>query len=276
MKPLESKNFDLSFEWYYGEGSFLSVGYFRKDIDNYIGTSMVEISPFDLTTPVGGAYFNAAVANGCAVGSTDFRGCVRRYIFQNYNGSPGVNQTGVDSNGQPVGTIAGQPGDPAAMFRVSVPVNKQSSALDGWELNVQHMFGESGFGLSANYTIVDSDLTYDDYNLGDQFAMLGLSNSANFVAFYDKGQWQVRAAYNWRDKFLSSTFDSWRPNPVYVEEYGQWDVNVSYQVSEHLSLHAEAINLTDQTMRSHGRNERQVFYATQTGPRYMLGFRYKF
>ena len=80
MKPLESKNFDLSFEWYYGEGSFLSVGYFRKDIDNYIGTSMVEISPFDLTTPVGGAYFNAAVANGCAVGSTDFRGCVRRYI----------------------------------------------------------------------------------------------------------------------------------------------------------------------------------------------------
>lgn len=276
LKPLESKNFDLSFEWYYGEGSFLSVGYFRKDIDNYIGTSMVEISPFDLTTPVGGAYFNAAVANGCAVGSTDFRGCVRRYIFQNYNGSPGVNQTGVDSNGQPVGTIAGQPGDPAAMFRVSVPVNKQSSALDGWELNVQHMFGESGFGLSANYTIVDSDLTYDDYNLGDQFAMLGLSNSANFVAFYDKGQWQVRAAYNWRDKFLSSTFDSWRPNPVYVEEYGQWDVNVSYQVSEHLSLHAEAINLTDQTMRSHGRNERQVFYATQTGPRYMLGFRYKF
>ena len=29
-------------------------------------------------------------------------------------------------------------------------------------------------------------------------------------------------------------------------------------------------------MRSHGRNERQVFYATQTGPRYMLGFRYRF
>ena len=276
LKPLESKNFDLSFEWYYGEGSYLSVGYFRKDIDNYIGTSVTEISPFDLRTPVGGAYFNEAVASGCTQGAIDFRGCVRNYIFENYAGTPGVVQTGVGTDGQPLGTIAGLPGDPLAVFRVTVPVNKESSQLDGWELNVQHMFGGSGFGMSANYTIVESDLTYDDHNLGDQFALVGLSDSANLVAFYDQGPWQVRAAYNWRDEFLSSTFDSWRPNPVYVEAYGQLDVNVSYQVNENLSLHAEAINLTDETMRSHGRNERQVFYATQTGPRYMLGLRYRF
>ncbi len=276
LKPLESRNFDLSFEWYYGEASYLSVGYFRKDIDNYIGTSMVEISPFDLRTPVGGAWFNEAVASGCVEGAIDFRGCVRSYIFDNYAGTPGVVQTGVGTDGQPLGTIAGMPGDPLALFRVSVPVNKESSQLDGWELNIQHMFGESGFGMSANYTIVESDLTYDDFNLGDQFALLGLSDSANLVAFYDRGPWQVRAAYNWRDEFLSSTFDSWRPNPVHVEAYGQVDVNVSYQVNENLSLHAEAINLTDETMRSHGRHERQVFYATQTGPRYMLGLRYRF
>src|SRR3546814_20955579 len=93
------------------------------------------------------------------------------------------------------------------------------------------MFGDTGFGVSANYTIVDSDLTYDDYNLGDQFALLVLSNSANLIGFYDKGPWQIRAAYNWRDEFLSSTFDSWRPNPVYVEAYGQFDLSIGYQVS---------------------------------------------
>ncbi|WP_024891781.1 TonB-dependent receptor [Luteimonas huabeiensis] len=268
LKPLESKNFDLSFEWYYGESSYLSVGWFRKDIENYIGTSVVEISPFDLRTPVGGAYYNEAVANGCTPGSTGFRGCVRDYIFDNFAGAPGVDVAN--------GTIAGQPGDPLAVFRITVPVNKDSSSLDGWELNAQHVFGESGFGIAANYTIVDSDLTYDDYNLGDQFALVGLSDSANLVAFYDKGPWQIRAAYNWRDKFLSSTYDSWRPNPVYVEDYGQLDVNVSYQVNDQFSIHAEAINLTDETMRSHGRHERQVFYATQTGPRYMFGFRYRF
>src|SRR3546814_8121301 len=76
LKPLESKNFDLSFEWYYGEASYLSVGYFRKDIDNYIGTAQREIHP-GLTTPVGGAYFLEAIANGCVEGSVGFRGCVR-------------------------------------------------------------------------------------------------------------------------------------------------------------------------------------------------------
>src|SRR5690606_11101346 len=48
LKPLESKNFDLSFEWYYGEGSYLSVGWFRKDIDNYIVSSVVELPSIDL------------------------------------------------------------------------------------------------------------------------------------------------------------------------------------------------------------------------------------
>ncbi|WP_337243808.1 TonB-dependent receptor [Luteimonas sp. gir] len=268
LRPLESKNFDLSVEWYYGESSYVSVGWFRKDIDNYIGTSVVEISPFDIRTPVGGAYYNQAVAAGCTPGATAFRRCVREYIFDNFAGAPGVDEAN--------NTIEGQPGDPLAVFRVSVPVNKESSSLDGWEISAQHVFGESGFGLAANYTIVDSDLTYDNYNLGDQFALVGLSDSANLVAFYDKGPWQVRAAYNWRDKFLSSTYDSWRPNPVYVEDYGQLDLNISYQVSDNFTIHAEAINLTDETMRSHGRHERQVFYATQTGPRYMFGFRYKF
>src|SRR3546814_4426133 len=72
LKPLESKNFDLSFEWYYGEASYLSVGYFRKDIDNYIGTAQREIHP-GLTTPVGGAYFLEAIANGCVEGSVGLR-----------------------------------------------------------------------------------------------------------------------------------------------------------------------------------------------------------
>ena len=276
LKPLEARNFDLSFEWYYDQASYVSVGWFRKNIDNYIGTSSVELSHPDLHTPVGGAYFNAAVANGCTVGGADFRNCVRQYIFTNHANTPGVTVTGMDSAGNLTGTIAGQPGDPSAVFRITVPVNQDSNMLRGWELNAQHMFGDSGFGMSANYTIVDSNLTYDDYNLNEQFPLVGLSDSANLVGFYDKGAWQVRAAYNWRDKFLTSTWDSWRPNPIYVEDYGQVDVNISYKVNDRLTLQAEAINLTDATMRSHGRHERQTFLATQTGPRYMFGLRYKF
>ncbi|MEF3083471.1 TonB-dependent receptor [Luteimonas sp. SMYT11W] len=274
LEPLKADNFDLSLEWYYAEASYLSFGYFQKNIDNYIGTTIIQATPFDLTTPIGGAYWNAAVANACP--TTDLT-CIRNYIFTNFNGQPGVVRGPNDAGGNATGTITGQPGDPIANFRITTPANTGSSKLDGVELNLQHVFGNSGFGLAANYTYVDSpDLNYDNYNLGGQFALVGLSDSANLVAFYDKGSWQARAAYNWRDKFLSSGFDSERPNPVYVEEYGQLDVSVGYKVTDNLTLQAEAINVTDETQRTHGRNARQLLYGTQTGPRYMFGVRYTF
>ena len=66
------------------------------------------------------------------------------------------------------------------------------------------------------------------------------------------------------------------PNPLYTEAYGQLDVNVSYQVNDNLSVSVEGINLTNETMRVHGRNERQLYTLDQFGPRYMFGVRYKF
>ena len=62
----------------------------------------------------------------------------------------------------------------------------------------------------------------------------------------------------------------------YVEAYGQIDANVSYQVNEQLSVFVEGINLTDETKRVFARHENQLRFASQTGPRYMFGLRYKF
>jgi TonB-dependent receptor len=41
LQPYESTNFDLSFEYYYDEGSYASIGYFRKDVENFIGSQIV-------------------------------------------------------------------------------------------------------------------------------------------------------------------------------------------------------------------------------------------
>jgi outer membrane receptor protein involved in Fe transport len=108
------------------------------------------------------------------------------------------------------------------------------------------------------------------------FALVGLSDTANLVGFYENGGWQVRLAYNWRDEFLSGLFDGQGPNPNYTEAYSQLDATVSYQFNDNLTLQLEAINLTDETQRIHGRHQNQVLFATQTGPRYMFGLRYKF
>jgi len=273
LKPLLSHNFDLSFEWYYAQGSYVSVAFFRKNIDNYVGTTQITEQPFGLHTPVGGAYWNEALNSGCA--STDMV-CIRNYIFANHNGDPGVTQTGTDSTGNATGTIVGQPGDPVADFRITTPANQQSASLDGWEFNIQHLLGQSGFGVAANYTIVNSGLTYNNYVIGQQFALEGLSDSANVVAFYDKNQWQARLAYNWRGKFLSGRFDGTGPNPVYTAPYGQLDMSMSYAYNDHLSVSLEGINITNRTQRQYSRNVHELEFATQTGPRYMLGVRYKF
>ncbi len=277
LKPLESENIDFSVEWYYGNSSYMSVGYFRKNIDNYIGTTVVTQSPFNLAHPGQGAYFQEAVANGCS--DRDLT-CIRNYIFNNHDGDPGVDADPIDPKDPTAprtGTIAGLPGDPIATFNVTVPANQRSAELDGWEFNIQHMFWETGFGVSANYTLVDSGLTYDNYNRKEQFALEGLSDAANLVLFFENEKFQVRAAYNWRDEFLARRFDGGGgPNPIYTEAYGQLDVNASYNWNENLTLMAEAINLTDEIYRQHSRTSHQVIMVQQTGPRFMIGARYKF
>lgn len=273
LKPVKSKNSDLSYEWYYDKQSFFSIGHFRKNLKNYAGQSKVTAQPFNLHTPVGGAFWNEAIANGCANSDTT---CIRNYIFRNKAGQPGVIQNGVDGSGNPRGEIVGQPGDPIANFEITSFSNQKRAMLYGTELNVQHMFGNSGFGLSANYTFVDSGLKYNNASMGEQFALVGLSDSANLVGIYENDKWTVRAALNWRDEFLSATFDSAGPNPIYQEPYKQVDLSIGYAYNDKLSFQFEAINLTDETMRSHGRTKNQVLYATQSGPRYMLGARYKF
>jgi TonB-dependent receptor len=274
LKPLESTNYDLSVEWYYGEGSYLSAGYFRKDISNFISNVVTVETPFEMHTPVGGAYWNEAnTVGGCA----NDRVCIRNFIFDNHDGDPGVTMTGVAGNGDRLGTIMGLETDPIATFRMTRPANIRSDELDGWEFNIQHMFGQSGFGVQANYTMVDSGFKYNDLDTTNpQTPMVGLADSYNVVAFFDKFGWQVRAAYNWRDEFLTATADGQGQNPQYVDAYGQLDLNMTYAVNDNLSVFAEGINLTNETQRQHGRHDNQLLFATQIGARYMFGARYKF
>jgi len=269
LLPLESKNIDLSLEWYYGEGSYASIGYFRKSIKNFVGSVTESQAPFpDVRWPILGDYYMDAVnLAGCGINEL---ACIHADILTRHAGKPGVDAVS--------GIISGIPDDPAAPFAINRAVNQRSDTLDGWEVSVQHIFGTSGFGISANYTKVDSGLSYDNASLEAQYPMVGLSDSANLVLFYEKFGWQVRAAYNWRDEFLYSVggVGTVAPNPYYTESYGQFDMNVTYEVNENLSVFVEGMNLTDETQRRWVRHPMMIGDASQTGPRYMFGVRYKF
>ena len=47
LLPYESTNHDFSLEYYYGNGNYISAGYFPKDVENFIGTSL-SLSLFSL------------------------------------------------------------------------------------------------------------------------------------------------------------------------------------------------------------------------------------
>jgi len=267
LVPIQSLNIDLSFEWYYADGSYLSVGYFEKDVDNFIGTGRTEATTFEIPNIVGGALWDRAIADG---GLDPTNGTsVAQYILDNYQDDPLVNGD----------TILSAPGDPSIVFDLEQPVNQRTAKVDGVEVNLQHNFGDSGYGFVANATFASADVAYDILNPYDsQFPLNGLSDSANLIGFYDGENLKVRLAYNWRDDFIAGAGQGQGllSNPTFVEEYAQWDLNVTYYYGDNLTVYMSGLNLTDETRRVYGLTKRQVLQGVQGGSRYDVGVRYNF
>ena len=290
LDPLESNNFDLSLEYYYGDSSMVSVGYYRKDVDNFVGTQQVSQTLFGLLDATSGA---AGTVSGEAIAELQARGIevTERNFFtmSALLANPDVFPGGADEfeEGQAFAddvfannNVEPMAGDPEMAFEVTQPVNNQSARISGYEFAWQHFFGDSGFGYQANFTIVDGDIGYDvgaDPAI-DQFALEGLSDSANLVLIYEKDGLSTRVAYNWRDSFLAEVnrgVSSVR-NPLFIDEYKQVDVNVSYDFSEDLTVSMDVINLFEEGSRQYGRSYNNTFFIQELDRRIVLSARYSF
>ena len=108
-----------------------------------------------------------------------------------------------------------------------------------------------------------------------QFALTGLSDTANFSLFYEKNRFSGRVSYNWRDEFLDSPVITGN-EPQYTEEYSQVDVSLSYELIDDLFVSLEGINITEEDQRQHGRSSAQLTRLEVLGARYALGVRYSF
>lgn len=270
LLPYKSKNIDLSAEWYYAPTSYISAGYFHKTVSNFIGTTSTQVPEFGLTNPTTGVAYQEALA---ALGNTATADQIGAYIQAHY---PALYTT---VGGAPA--ILGAPGDPALVFTVGSPSNSDQVAhLHGFEFAVQHSFWNTGFGTILNYTIVKSDSQYIDTlrYLEPQFAVPGISNSANAVLYYDKNGIQARIAYNWRAGFLSNygPHGNGGNDPFYVDSYGQLDASASYELRKGLTVFAEGINITNADRRGHMRSNNAVTFAAPGYARYAIGVRLGF
>ncbi|HEU5134953.1 MAG TPA: TonB-dependent receptor [Steroidobacteraceae bacterium] len=289
LEPLESFNLDLSFEWYYGESSYASFGFFRKAVNNFVGTGVTSQPVFDLRDPTSGApgtlSGNAAaalVAGGFQVNEENL--FTMTAVLANPAAFPNGAADYQDDSDFALAVltnydVAPTANDPLFEFDLSQPANNQTAVIDGTELAWQHFFGESGFGFLLNATFVNGDVEYDLRARPDiqQFALEGLSDSANAVLMYEKHGLSARVAYNLRDAFLTSTvWQGQQGLPGFVDEYKQVDLNVTYNFNDQFAVGLDGINITGEGQLIYSRTKQMQWWNAEGDPRWMLTARYNF
>ncbi|MEJ0086824.1 MAG: TonB-dependent receptor [Pseudomonadota bacterium] len=291
--PLQSDNIDVSLEYYFSDSGYVSAGFFDKRVKNFIGNEVVNQNLFGIRDETGGPRAQAAYAALQAAGVSapndsqlfTMMAMIEHPEGTTYQGTfyPGGQVNYTNDNNQHIAFATGfdllpTADDPLWEFAVNQPVNNKEAKIHGFEFGGQYFFGDSGFGILANYTVVRGDVGYDvtsDPN-ENQFALTGLSDSANAVLMFEKFGISARLAYNWRDEFLQNINQGGFRNPIFVEPYDQIDLSVGYDVNDHIAVSFEAVNLTGEDIRWHGRSDNQLWRLEDQGARYSLGARYKF
>jgi iron complex outermembrane recepter protein len=177
-----------------------------------------------------------------------------------------------------VDPTTGQP----AVFSVTQQVNGPEATVRGVELAWQHVFGDSGFGFNANATFVDTNKPYDPKDISQSgFAITGLANSANLVAFYDKNGLEARVAVNYRKEYLrafgqNQNTGAFGSEPTFENPNLQIDFSTSYAITKQITGFFEALNLTNEVQSTHGRFDNQLLDVFAYGRRYTAGVRFRF
>jgi iron complex outermembrane recepter protein len=136
------------------------------------------------------------------------------------------------------------------LFDISQPQNGEDGSIQGFELAYQQAmrFLPAPFdnlGIQANYTFVDSRTPLRDAITGERLPLPGLSrDSFTLIGYYEDDIFSIRAAYTNRSEYLNSVGAAASGGNNYVSGRGQLDASVQVNLTPHLRLTVEGINLT--------------------------------
>lgn len=165
-------------------------------------------------------------------------------------------------------------------FDVYQPVNAEGSyEVSGVELVAVVPLGLiyaplEGFGINANYTILESSLTGES-DLGVPTPPVGLADRTyNITLYYENDRFQARASYNFKDKYVEAI--GYEMYPIWRDAYGQTDISVSYNLNDRLQVTAEGINITDEATKGYTMDPSFPTMYELSGRRFTLGLRMEF
>jgi iron complex outermembrane receptor protein len=154
-----------------------------------------------------------------------------------------------------------------ALYNVTSYSNVSNAKVKGAEVAYQQFYDFlpgplSGLGAQANFTFVDSSAP-SPATEGPvrQLPLQGLSKyNYNLIGMYERGIISARVAYNWRSKYLKLTSGNGSGNlPVFQKASGQFDASITANVTPHLSLTLNGVNLLN-TIQS-------TYYGLESRPR---------
>lgn len=209
LRPISANQFDLTLEYYFSRTSSVSLDLFRKDFSNYIQNGT----------------YNLSLTNN------------------------GVTRT----------------------VLVQQPLNGEGAAIQGLEAAFQTFFNFlpapfDGLGIQANYTYVDNKgvkssnlvaetggitsgggLTIDTTAVVPN-ALEGVSkHTFNIIGMYEKGPLSIRAAYNWRSRYLITALDCCIGLPIWQDSAGFLDGSIRFAVTKQFEINLEGSNLLGTT-----------------------------
>ncbi|MEC7291007.1 MAG: TonB-dependent receptor, partial [Pseudomonadota bacterium] len=206
LQPIEATNFDLSYEWYFGDDGQFTVSAFHKDLKNIIvyGTTNEGSDTFDgYTIPIdfgGNVNLNDGTVQGIEIAYQQF-----------YTDLPGLfGNLGLQAN-----------------FTI---IDSEATPLPSFE-------DADGDGVPDDFLTV--------YRWGVD-ELLGLSDlSGNLIGIYQDDQFEARLAYNWRSDYFSSYRDFVTGNPIIQEEIGFLDASFKWDITDQVQLSVLGANLLD-------------------------------
>ncbi len=243
LEPTEAVNWDVTYEWYYGNDNSFTFGVFYKELENVIsyGAEVRDTVTFDGQT--GNVIFVGSI-NQDEVEISGFE-VATLHFFDNWPGLFG--NLGVQANYSYIDASA------------TPPASFVDNDLDGQP-------DPGTFGSIFRY------------NVGD---LLGQSeHTANLIGIYQDERIEARLAYNYRSEYLNSYRDFVTGNPVYQSATGFLDASFRYELSDNLQFRVLAANLLDTEIEAESQidAEGQRFGRSSfiSDRRYEIGLKWEF
>ena len=236
LKPTQSKNIDVSLEWYPSSGTMLAAGFFFKRIDTFVATLRRE------------AVYNTLGLPDSLLAGT---GATPDQVFQV---TQPVNSDGGDLKG----------------FELNV--QQPFTFLPGWlshfgvianytyvDSKIEYLTSTTPGAPTVNATLVGLS-----------------KNAANLTLYYETPKWSVRGSLAYRDGYLTQVPGSDGNTIQGTNETLNVDMQASWNIRDNLKLSLEGVNLTDEFNDQYVGDSNRLNVYTHSGRQFIVGLRYNF